>query len=137
MSAPDLTAPPRILGMLQDGRPVTPNDIEQGLVAVLSRLDAGVSWQTREEQRLQQLDTAYQLAYARALVGAKGAADVRKAFALLACEPMFVELQVQTAKVKAMREALHNLRSLLSGLQTIGRSVGASLQAGGGNGQHR
>lgn len=134
MTGPSLEAPPRILGMLDEGRPATPPEIEAAITAVLVRLDAGVAWQTREEQRLQQIETAYELAYARALLAApKGSADQRKAHAVLALEQQQIERDVQRAKVKAMREAMHNLRSLQSGLQTIARSVGVSLQGGGSN----
>jgi hypothetical protein len=135
---PDLQAPPRLLGMLHEGRPATPPEIEAAITAVLVRIDQGVAWQTREEQRLQQLETAYDLAYARALLAApKGAADVRKAHAVLALEQQQVERDVQRSKVKVMREAMHNLRSLQSGLQTIARSVNASLQGGGSVGPDR
>lgn len=110
-------------------QPYTPADIELQLVSIVARLEQGQHFQREWEIQANTTAVAYELAYAAAIVQASGAADVRKATALLACREEFIAKMQAEALVKAVRESMHTLRSMLSGFQSIGRSVGASFNA--------
>lgn len=109
--------------------PYGPADVEHQLLDIAARIERGVHFQRSWEERHYYAKVAYELASAHALVNADGGdAATRKAQALLACESEFLELMVCETMIKAIRETMHNLRSLQSGYQTVARSVGASMQ---------
>jgi hypothetical protein len=110
----------------------TPVDVEMQLVDLERRLEQGQVFQRVWEERAYQANVAYTLAEARALVEAKGgSAEVRKAEAILACEDEYLAKLTADHMVKAVRETMHNLRSMLSGYQSIARSIGASMSVAG------
>lgn len=135
---PALAPPPRLLDRLRSGQIITPGDCEASLVAIVEKIDQGVGYQSEQERRLARLEEEYRTAYARALLAAgERSADLRKARAEVATEELGAELAVQRIVVKTTRDAMHNLRSLLSGVQSVTRSVVASYGAGGGPGDPR
>jgi hypothetical protein len=89
---------------------------------------------------IEQADEAkhkHDLAYARALLEAAqepGAADIREARALLATEQERAQMQLLATMVKTTKAAMHNIRSTLSGLQTVSASLRATYGTGGSNG---
>lgn len=108
----------------------TPADIELQLVSIVARLEQGQHFQREWEMRANAAAVDYTLSYAEAVVAADGRSkEVREAQAILACRDEMVEKMTTEATVKAIRETMHNLRSMLSGFQSIGRSVGASFGA--------
>jgi hypothetical protein len=109
--------------------PYGPADVEHQLLDIAARIERGVHFQRSWEERHYYAKVGFELASARALVNADGGdAATRKAQALLACEDEYLELAVCETMIKAIRETMHNLRSLQSGYQTVARSVGASMQ---------
>jgi hypothetical protein len=114
--------------------PYGPADVERQLISVTARLERGAHFQRAWEERAHEAGVAYELAYARALVNAAGPADVRKAAALLQCQPEFAERELCIMMVRAVRETMHTVRALLSGYQTIARSVGSSTDHPYGHG---
>lgn len=109
--------------------PYGPQDVEHQLLDINGRIERGVHFQRYWEERHFVAKSEYEIGYARAMVKAQGgSADVRKANALLACEDQWRELQLCEAMVRAVRETMHNLRSLQSGYQTVSRSVGESMR---------
>ena len=109
--------------------PYGPADVEHQLLDIAARIERGVHFQRSWEERHYYAKVGFELASARALVDATGGdAATRKAQALLDCEHEYLELMVCETMIKAIRETMHNLRSLQSGYQTVARSVGASMQ---------
>lgn len=107
-----------------------PTDVELQLVSIVQRLESGQHFQRQWEVRANQAATAYEIAHARAIVESDGRSkEVREAEALLACEDLYLMKMDAEATVKAVRESMHNLRSMLSGFQSIARSVGVSFNA--------
>jgi hypothetical protein len=109
--------------------PYGPADVEHQLLDIAARIERGVHFQRYWEERAHNAKIEYELSSARALTHASGGdAATRKAQALLECEEEYREQQVCETMVKAIRETMHNLRSLQSGYQTVARSVSASMQ---------
>lgn len=112
-------------------QPYTPADIEARILDATNRLERGLSTEARLTMEASDLKTEFELEYARALNAAQaGAADQRKARAMLAVEPLFRQLRTKESELAAMRGVLHSLRSALSGYQSVNRSVTASFNAG-------
>lgn len=113
-------------------RPYTPTDVELQLVDIERRLEAGQVFQRVWEERLYQSSIAFEFAWARAIDASSGSsADKRNAEATLACEEKLIDKMLAEHMVKAVRETMHNLRAMLSGFQSIARSVGASMSVAG------
>jgi hypothetical protein len=109
-------------------RPYTPAEVEAQLIDIEARLDRGAHFQRIWEERAYRTKMAYTLANARALVDSRaGSADVRRAEALLACQQQYEDQALADMMVRAVRESMHNLRSQLSGYQSIARSVGTTI----------
>jgi hypothetical protein len=122
------------LQALDPRQPYTPVEIEQRILDAVNRLERGILHEARLVQEAEQLKTEFELAYAKAVYASNaGAADVRKADALIACETKLRRLRAKEAERDAMKGVLHSLRSALSGYQSVGRSVTAAYQTGGGN----
>ena len=61
------------------------------------------------------------------------AADLRKADAMVKCQDKHQAMLRAEWAYKALKETMHNLRGVLSGYQSVARSVGLDYQAGGAN----
>lgn len=110
----------------------TPVDVERVLVDIERRLEAGQLYQRVWERRLYEVSIAHELAWARAITASSaGAADMRKADATIKCIDTLAAKLEADIMTRAVRETMHNLRSMLSGFQSIARSVGASMTASG------
>jgi hypothetical protein len=110
----------------------TAMDIEMQLVSIEARLEQGQLFQRVWEMRALSAEIAYELAYAQAITDSQAtSADRRKAEAILACQEQLVAKLTAKTMSKAVADTMHNLRSMLSGYQSIARSVGSSMQVGG------
>lgn len=106
----------------------TPADVELKIVAILNQLERSEKFLRQQMARLHQAthnrDFRYNLAISQS--NAK-AADQRKADAWLATKDDQKEVTEAEALVRALRDAQHNLRSMLSGFQSVARSISVSL----------
>jgi hypothetical protein len=110
----------------------TPVDVERVLVDIERRLETGQLYQRVWERRLYEVSIAHELAWAKAIRASNAsAADMRKADATIACIDSLAAKLEADIMTRAVRETMHNLRSMLSGFQSIARSVGASMTASG------
>jgi hypothetical protein len=110
-------------------QPYTPQMVEAQLLDIEARLERGMHAQRYWEERLFAARSAYTLKAAKARLNSPGGAkDVRDAHVVVACEEEWRELELCEAMVRAMRETMHNLRSLQSGYQTVSRSVSESMR---------
>jgi hypothetical protein len=116
------------LDVIDPTRPYTPAEVESQLIDLEARLERGQHFQRVWEERAYRCNMAFTLANAKAtLESNESAADRRKADALMACKQQYEDKMLADMMVKAVRETMHNLRSQLSGFQSIARSVGASI----------
>ena len=120
------------LPLLDPTQPFGPAEIEARIIEANDRLERGAVHEANLVAAAGHLGVEYELAYARALATAAGAAaDIRKAQARLATEALYRRWQDAVAAMKAMQSVTHTLRSTLSGYQSVGRSVGAMYQGPG------
>lgn len=117
--------------LLDPTRVLTPDEVNQRMVETINRIERGALYEREIILRLETAQYEYDMAIARAMDTAEGAADQRKARALLAVEDLAQRLHVAKLARTAVKETMHNLRSILSGYQSVGRSVGAVYNAGG------
>lgn len=120
----------------QDGmttRPYTPDEVERELVVVLDRIERGAGYLTTQEEKRGAAKMAYEIAFARARFRSDGrSSEQRNDDALLQCLDLYEEWQQLELVCRTAREGMHNLRSILSGLQSVARSIGSALGGGGG-----
>jgi hypothetical protein len=112
-------------------------DIEVEILRCVQRLEGGIRYEVGVIEQAEEAEHKYQVAYARALLEAAkepGAADIREARALLATEEARAQAHLLKTMVKTTKAAMHNIRSTLSGLQTVSASLRATYGAGGSNG---
>lgn len=117
--------------LLDPTQVLTPDEVNQRMVETINRIERGALYEREIILRLETAQYEYDMAMARAMDTAEGAADQRKARALLAVEDLAQQLHVAKLARTAVKETMHNLRSILSGYQSVGRSVGAVYNAGG------
>lgn len=109
--------------------PYGPQDVEHQLLDISGRIERGVHFQRYWEERQFAAKATYVLKSARERLNAKGSAkDMRDAAVTVACAEEWQELELCEAMVRAVRETMHNLRSLQSGYQTVARSVNESTR---------
>lgn len=122
------------LALIDPTQQYTPVDLEKRLLDVLARLEVGALAERAAVDEYYQAKSDYDLKYARAVVASQmGAADTRKADAMVQCAEEYLRLNVAEHAMKALKETMHNLRGILSGYQSVTRSVGLDYQAGGAN----
>lgn len=111
-------------------QPYGPQDVEQQLLDIAGRIERGVHYQRYWEEREFAAESVYTNKSARARWDSRGsgAKDVRDAAVQMACEEEWQELLLCRAMVKAVKETMHNLRSLQSGYQSVARSVNESTR---------
>jgi hypothetical protein len=131
--APDMTPS---VPLVDPTKPYGPAEIERAILDANRRLELGSKHEANLIAATEQLKIEYELAYARAVersVG--GAADIRKANAVLASEREYRAWHEAMAARDAMKAVTHSLRSTVSALQSVGRSVGVSYQGPQGHGR--
>lgn len=117
-------------------RHYTPADLERAMLETVRRLDAGLAMQAQWTEVHERALYAYDKAAARARLRVKGGAkDVRDAEVRVACEREADDVAEARMRVEVIKAAMHSLRSILSGYQSVGRSIGVLAQTGGGDGQ--
>lgn len=110
----------------------TPVDLEMRILDVLARLEVGAVF----ERKAVEDDAAAKLAFKKAYWIAKNAseasaADRREADAMVMVLDLYLDHVEKEMVRKAVAATMHNLRSILSGYQSVARSVSADFGAGG------
>jgi hypothetical protein len=112
-----------------------PEDVERHILDVLYRLETGALMERETIVSAYRTAQAFEMKY-NAYVAANtgGAADVRKAGAMVHCQPEYDAMIDAKMLKEAVKQTMHNLRAVLSGYQSTARSVGNTYQAGGSQG---
>lgn len=112
-----------------------PADVERRIADATRRLEYGAVHEANLIAAYEQAAIVYELAYARAIAAQdSGAADVRKARAMLACEREYLDMRNAKAAAAAMKAVLHTLRSVQSGYQSVAKSVAGAYAGHRGEG---
>lgn len=111
-------------------RPYTPEEVELEIVGILSRIERGAGFQTTVVEELAAARLEFDLAYARAIIRTTSRSkELREAEATLACQEQYERWKLLELKAKTTADGMHNLRSMLSGFQSVAKSIGVSLGA--------
>lgn len=114
----------------------TPAEIERAILEQARRLDAGLALEAQWIEQRHTLQREFDKAAHRARLTVQGGAkDVRDARVYVKCEAEADALADAVMRCEVIKASMHSLRSVLSGLQSVGRSLGVLAQAGGGDGQ--
>jgi hypothetical protein len=110
----------------------TPVDLEMRILDVLARLEQGALFERSAIERAAFAEMAWKRDYWIARESSEaGAADRREADAMLKTLELHQEYLETSMVAKAVKATMHNLRAILSGYQSVARSVTADYQAGG------
>jgi hypothetical protein len=140
---PDAT-PPSAADPVQPGLPLidpseiaTPEQLEAHLLDVIQRLETGQLFERQCIETEYRARLAWEKAKAKQIAKGGKAADVRMAAALTEHGELYEKYLIAEMMRKATQAAMHNCRSMLSGYQTVARSVLTTYQAGGSPGPNR
>lgn len=125
----------RTAALIPQGAHYTPEMLEHNILDVLERLEKGGAFERLCIEQEAAAKTAYTVAYARAYASQQGPVETRNQLAIV---ETIAELQARDEAImvaKAVKASMHNLRSVLSGYQTINASLRAAYGAGGSPGK--
>jgi hypothetical protein len=125
------------LPLIDPSQIATPEMLEAHLLDVIQRLETGQLFERECIEAEYEARMAWERAKAKAIVKGGGAADVREARAIEEHGDLLDAWRRAEMMRKATQAAMHNLRSALSGYQTVARSVLTTYQAGGSPGPNR
>lgn len=115
-------------------RPYSPVDLEMRLLDVLHRLETGAVFERKAIENAASLKAEWERAYYVSVNASQaGSADKRKAEAYADNMELYQKFLEAEMLQKAVQATMHNLRGILSGYQSVARSVGLDYQAGGAN----
>lgn len=118
-----------VLALIDPTKVYGPAEVEEHILDCVSRLETGAVFERECILREHAAKTTYDVAWARAMVKVTGtSADVRKAEAFVETEDQYLEWQEAAMLVKAVKTTMHNLRSVLSGYQSVASSIRAAYQ---------
>lgn len=106
--------------------PYGPDEVNAHLLDAATRLERGLTYEAGLVSVAHQCEMEYKLAYAEALASLSGGdGEQRKARALLACRGLYERMMLAQQVRDAMKATTHSLRSVLSGYQSVAKSVNA------------
>lgn len=122
-----------LLKLIDPTEVYTPQQVEERMLDCVRRLEQGAMFERACILAAYAAKHAYIMASSRALVDVRGQGSEkdREAAAMVSCEELYEEMGRTKMMEIATKAAMHNLRSILSGYQSVLRSVGATYNAGG------
>lgn len=110
----------------------TPVDLEMRILDVLARLETGAVFERHAIDDAARKELEWKRAYWVAREASEaGAADRREADAMVKTMELYTAHMEAAWVAKAVKATMHNLRAILSGYQTVNKSVTADMNAGG------
>lgn len=124
----------RTLALIGPAEDYRPDQVERFMLDAIRRLEEGQAFERWALEQASDARSKYDRAYAKEFVLASGAMELRRNTAEVACNEL-AEARDRTDMVyRAAKAAMHNLRSTLSGYQSVLKSVQATYQTGGTSG---
>lgn len=125
------------LALIDPTQTYGPDEVEKHILDALARLESGALFERHAVEAAAAAKVAFERAYWVALEGADAsAADRRKGQAMTECLDLHEALIQAEALEKCVKATMHNLRAILSGYQSVAKSVGAAYQGGGAQHAH-
>ncbi len=116
----------------------TPDELERHILDVLARLETGALFERECIVAANTAVDAWDRAYWRAFHACEATSDgKRKAAAMVACDDAGLtqeKFEAESLK-EAVKATMHNLRAVLSGYQSVAKSVTAAYNPGGSAGR--
>ncbi len=127
------------LPLIDPSQVYTPVEVEQRILEVVARLEAGAMFERELIIAAHNAEQAYTLANAKAHAQrmGEGSEKDRIALALVDCEDQFNLMTEAVMMRKAIAATMHNLRSILNGYQSVLKSINGGLPYGGSPGGTR
>lgn len=113
------------------GEILTPDECVAHIADCVARLERGAAFHRKCIQDLYEARRAYERAFDNAMADASGAADQRKSYCNRQAEAELDQMEAMAMREKAVRTAMHDVRAMLSGYQSMANSVRATYQAAG------
>lgn len=124
----------RTLELIGPGRDYTPEQVEKLMLDTVYRLEQGQAFERWALEQASEARRAFDRAYAKAFTLGAGAMELRRNVAEVDCADL-ADARDRTDMVhRAAKAAMHNLRSTLSGYQSVLKSVQSTYTAGGSSG---
>lgn len=124
----------RTLELIGPAQDYTPEQVERLMLDCVRRLEEGQAFERWALEQAAEAGRAYDRAYAKAFTLAGGAMELRRNVAEVECAELADKKDMTDMVHRAAKAAMHNLRSTLSGYQSVLRSVQATYNAGGSSG---
>jgi len=123
------------LALIDPSQIYTPEEVERHILDTLYRLETGQLAERKSVELLFKTKQAFDLKFNACIATSSGgAADIRKAMAMNDCSDEYAAMLEAEMVAKAIKATMHNLRSVITGYQSVAKSVTASYQAGGSQG---
>lgn len=116
----------------------TPDELERHILDVLARLETGALFERECILAANTAADAWDRAYWHAFHACEATSDgKRKAAAMVACDDQgLTQTKFEAESLKeAVKATMHNLRAVLSGYQSVAKSVTAAYNPGGSSGR--
>lgn len=124
----------RTLALIGPGQDYRPDEVERLMLDCVMRLEEGQAFERWSLEQASAARSAYDRKYALAFTQASGPMELRRNMAEVECADLADERDRTDMVYRAAKAAMHNLRSTLSGYQSVLKSVQATYQTGGSNG---
>lgn len=125
------------LALIDPTEVYAPEDVERHILDVLARLEMGEKFERQVIEKHYEAKQAYDLKFSASILASQETgADRRKADAMIKCTDEYQAMNEAEFMRKAVQATMHNLRAVLTGYQSVSRSVGAAYQAGGAQHSH-
>jgi hypothetical protein len=125
------------LALIDPTEVYAPEDVERHILDVLARLEMGEKFERQVIEKHYETKQTYDLKFAASILASEESGmDRRKADATVKCEDEFKAMNEAEFMRKAVQATMHNLRAVLTGYQSVSRSVGAAYNAGGAQHSH-
>lgn len=125
----------RTLALIGPGQDYTPDQVERLMLDCVMRLEEGQAFERWSLEQWAEAKRVYDREFAKQFTLSAGAMELRRYTAEVACEALADDAARTEMVHRAAKMAMHNLRSTLSGYQSVLRSVQATFNAGGSNGR--
>lgn len=118
------------VALIDPTMPYGPKEVEQHILDATARLERGIAYEASLVAAAHDATMRYTLAFNRALADQSGGdARWREAKAATRCEDEYTAMMVAISVRDAMKATTHSLRSVLSGYQSVSKSVSAAYNA--------
>lgn len=124
----------RTLELIRPGEDYRPEQVERLMLDTTARLEEGQAFERWALEQAAEAKRAYDREYAKQFTLCSGPMELRRNVAEVNCAELADAADRTDMVYRAAKASMHNLRSVLSGYQSVLKSVQATYQVGGSPG---